>query len=156
LTQPSKLFDLWRRLYTRFSIEPAPADPELGPAVATTIFPVTVADDLLKLPVATSDSLDISASAGSFVLAQTVPAGKRWTVMWVFRSSTVANSRIRGIVTPSQVTLFLTVVGTGNEVPLELKDVVFEEGDQIGMETTGNAGDDTITLQMYVLEEDAF
>jgi len=156
LVQPSRLFDLWRRLYTRFQIEPFPADPEQGPGVATTIFPVTIADDLVKLPVAQSATLDIQASAGGFVLAFTVPEGKRWQILWAFRSSTTANTRIRGIFTPSDVTLFLTVVGTSNEVPRELQGFVMEQDDRIGLETTGNAADSAVTIQLYVLEEDAF
>lgn len=155
MTQPSKLFDVWRRLYTRFAIEPYPADGE-GPQVSTTIFPVTDADQLVQAPVGSSDQLDLSAGAGAFVLAQTVPDGKRWRMMYIFRSSTVANSRIRVVVTPAAVALSLTILGTADEIPLALKDMVFEQGDQIGMQTTGNAGDTSITLQMYLVEEDAF
>lgn len=155
MTQPSKLFDLWRRLYTRFSIEPFPATGE-GPAVGTTIIPITDADALLTAPLATSDSLDLSASAGAFVLAQTVPAGKRWTLMWLFRSATVANSRVRAVVTPAAIGLGLTLQATSLEIPEFITGIVFEQGDTIGMETTGNVGDDAVTLQLYLLEEDAF
>ena len=47
MTQPSRLFSLWQRLYTRFSIEPVPASQSSSPSIATMIQPITDADALV-------------------------------------------------------------------------------------------------------------
>ena len=155
-TQPSRLFDLWRRMYTRFRIEPLPAQDTDPPGVLTTIIPVTDADALVTIQVANTVQLDLDVTDGIFVSAFTVPAGKRWRIRYARRSATTANSRARGIFTPSQVTVFLSVLGTSDEVLDHLKDFIMEQGDQIGLEGTDDVGDGSINITVVVDEMDAF
>jgi len=152
VVQPARRFDVWRRLYTRFLIEPFPAGGE-GPSVLTTIAPVTDADRLLQDTVAESGSIDIQASAGTFVAAQTVPNGQRWNMVWVRHGGTVADTqqvvRIGGV--------FVTISATGtNAISQSIVGVRLNEGDAIGLLTTGNAGDAAVNVQTIRDEEDAF
>lgn len=156
MVQPSKLFDLWRRLYTRFAIEPLPAQDGPSPGVATTVFPVTDADELLKIQVANTVQLDLDITAGALVTAFTVPAGKRWRVRYARRSSSTVNTRARGIFTPSQITIFLSVLGTSDEVLSHLEGFIMEQGDIIGLESTDDVGDGSINFTLVVDESDAF
>jgi len=156
MVQPSKLFDLWRRLYTRFAIEPLPVQDGLHPGVATTVFPTTDADELLAVQVANTAQLNLDVSAGALVTGFTVPTGKRWVIRYARRSSSTANTRARGIFTPAQATIFLSVLGTSDEVLDHLRGFKMEQGDIIGLESTDNVGDTSINLSLVVDETDAF
>jgi len=78
LTQPARRFELWRRLYTRFLIEPLPAGLTDQPGVATLIQPITDADELLIDR--TIQSADVTITAPGQFTGYTVPAGKRATI----------------------------------------------------------------------------
>lgn len=74
---PSKRFDVWSRLYNRYSLEPHPAIGSLA-AVALTVQPITDADRLLR-----RGDIDVSlfaVVAQATVTVRTVPAGERWTL----------------------------------------------------------------------------
>lgn len=156
MVQPSKLFDLWRRLYTRYQIEPVPVQDGQHPGVATTVFPVTDADELVTVQVANTAQLNLNITAGALVTAFTVPDGKRWLVRYARRSSSTANTRARAILTPSQATIFLSVLGTSDEVLEHLRGFKMEQGDIIGLESTNDAGDTSINFSLVVDESDAF
>ena len=74
LTIPSRALEVWRRLYSRYNLEPFPAS--VGPDVSKTIIPVTNADDLLWAPEVRNDLVEVGATT---VVVATVPAGERWT-----------------------------------------------------------------------------
>jgi len=143
-------------MYTRFRIEPLPAQDTEPPGVLTTIIPVTDADALVTIQLANTVQLDLDVVAGTYVVAFTVPDGKRWRVRYCRRSSSTANSRVRGVFTPSAVTVFLSVFGTSDQVLEYMRDYIMEQGDTIGMEATDDVGDGSINLTVVVDEMDAF
>lgn len=72
---PSKAFDLWRRLYTRFVLEPPPLEASTA-ALEGTVQPVTAVDVLLQVHKAVTETTPYVATGALEVL--TVPTGKRW------------------------------------------------------------------------------
>lgn len=82
MTQPARRFDLWRRLYTRFLIEPFPAGDAV-PAVSTLIVPVTQADELLSEPRGFEETTEASAALAANLSIATVPAGNRWRLQTI-------------------------------------------------------------------------
>ena len=87
LTIPSRSIGVWRRLYTRYSLEPYPAS--VAPDVAKTIQPVTNADDLLWRPEIKTDTVEVSVST---IVVATVPTGERWT-WYAFAGNVVGGDR---------------------------------------------------------------
>lgn len=152
MVQPSRIFELWTRLYRRFLIEPFPADGA-GPSVSTTIQPTTDADELLSESLADSQNADLSASAGSGVPIYTVPAGKRWTLKHAFREATIANSRIYMFMQGG--TIYLTALGTAEQA-VDLSNIKLRDGEGVGMFTTGNGADTAIFLMLVYEETDAY
>lgn len=152
---PSKAFDIWRRLYGRFEIEPGPAIGS-APEVATSIIPVTLVDELLKQAKAmVSPSMDLSGGGSATITAFRVPIGERWTVYRLFRSSTVAGSRLR-LIDPLNDNIILTLAGTAEEVVEIGSPFVLEESWVIGMQETGNGGDTSESVHALVTVEAAF
>jgi len=155
LTQPSRRFDLWRRLYTRFTIEPLPAQLTESPGISTTIQPTTDADLLLAvIIVVESGALDLTAAAGTFVPGMTVPTGKRWRVSFIYKQSSIANGQV--MLQVDGTLIQFTPVSTDEETHLTNLGLHLEEDDIIGLVTTGNAGDGSRQVKAVVLEEDAF
>jgi len=152
MTQPARRFDLWRRLYNRFLIEPFPAE-SAGPAVSTTVQPVTDADALLRVPTIQNATGDLEVAGGAHVAYFTVPAGKRWNLIWALRGATTGSSQVTIAIAPAEMTLF----GVGTVVAAQsIVGVRLDEGDSVGMAATNNAADGAITLQVLYEEEDAF
>lgn len=81
MTQPARRFDLWRRLYTRFLIEPLPAQEGEQPSIATVIMPVTDADVLLRRSNPSStDSASLAIGRNTYDTIVTVDSSQR---LWV-------------------------------------------------------------------------
>ena len=152
MVQPSKRFDVWRRLYARFKIEPFPATGE-GPGVSTTITPITDADVLLRVAVFGGGTINLSASAGNKILVQSVPEGKVWIVKGVFRPTTVANSSL--ILRSGGAGLTISALDTA-ELFVPIPNIRLAESGGIGMLTTGNAGDNVVEMLTAYEEEDVF
>jgi len=152
VTQPAKRFDVWRRLYTRFGIEPFPADGE-GPAVSTTIIPVTDADILQSVTRFVGGNMNLSGAAGTFVSSNTVPDGKVWRVKGVHRDLTIAVSLVE--LGTSGLNMPVTGLGTADEFQA-LPDIRLAEGEQVGMLTTGDGGDALVGMRTAIEEEDVF
>jgi len=152
MVQPSRIFALWQRLYTRFLIEPFPAGRE-PPTVSTVIQPITNADELLQVPTVGNDTdADLTGSAENFVSIATVPDGKRWRLRTVNKDATVAASRVAIIVGGN--TTYLTInVATED---MFVGEIIMDEGDELGRTATGDAGDDNSITLWYYTEEDAF
>ena len=152
MTQPAKRFDVWRRLYTRFGIEPFPAGGE-GPAVSTTIQPVTDADSLQSVTRFTAGNVDLTPAAGTFVGSSTVPPDKVWRVKGLHRAATIAVSLMQ--LRKGSTAIPVSGFGLDDEF-VALPDIRLEAGDQVGMLTTGNAGDNPVKVSVAVEEEDVF
>lgn len=140
-TIPSRALEIWRRLYTRFSLEPGPAS--VVPDVSKTIWPVTVVDAALLRSESESKALDLSVASGTFVVARTVPDGQAWTLTSIGLKSSVAGCsaavRIDGVVVE-----FSDRATAANFVTLRHR---LAAGDEIGA-TAGASGSDNARLLM--------
>lgn len=150
-TIPSRALDVWRRLYTRFALEPYPAS--VGPDVLKTIVPVTDADVLLRTPAGQQADGDLTGSAGTYVAYFTVPTGRRWTLKMFLRVATTAASLV--VVSVGGVAIGVSLSSTSTEVQHGIS-LTLDQGDSIGMLASGNAGDSSRSLEILYDEEDAF
>ena len=152
MVQPAKRFEVWQRLYTRFGIEPFPADGE-GPSVSTTVMPITDADALLRTTIFADSTGNLSAAAGTYLVYFTVPEGKVWILKGLSRGPSIANTQMRLV---GQGNAFdVTILSTTAEF-VSLAGIRLAEGETLGMLTTGDGGDTTILLQVVLEEEDVF
>jgi len=159
MVQPSRIFTLWQRLYTRFLIEPLPAQLVEPPGVATTIFPVTQADELLKLP-----SIQL-VNTGNLALGDetlfTVPAGKRWGLLGLEAHRTSEDRAfdefsITDVSEGNTMPIFVTAAAALGIFMASGKPLPLEDGDQIKMRITGGTTDGTWQAEAFIEEEDAF
>ena len=151
MVQPAKRFEVWQRLYTRFGIEPFPADGE-GPSVSTTVMPITDADALLRTTIFADSPGNLTAAAGTYRPYFTVPEGKVWILKGMSRGPSIANTQMRLV---GQNPLDITILATAAEF-VSLADIRLAEGQTLGMLTTGDGGDTAILLQVVLEEEDVF
>jgi len=152
----SKAFDIWRRLYTRFSLEPGPLVEGGLPEVSTSIIPTTNVDELLQQGRALiSDDMDLSGGTTLTIPGFTVPTGERWKLYRLWRSGTIVASRVR-IVDPRNSDIILTSPSIPEEVINFGAPFTLEEGWIIGMQETGNAGDSAETMHVLITSEEAF
>jgi len=151
---PSKEFDVWSRLYNRFSLEPHPAG--VGPSVSKTIVPVTQADLLLAQPQGRTAVANLTAASGTYVAMHTVPKGERWHVTHVLRGGTdsVTSIHVLGLEPSPGTLLALTADGTAPE-RLTVS-FILDEGDSMGLLTTGGAGDTARNLTILYSKEESF
>jgi len=149
----SLAYNLFSRLYERFNLEPRPVEQIEQPSVANQIVPVTQADRLLQVLAPQSDTADISAAAGTLVVYFTVPAGRRWTIISSLKEATTANTRIRATI--GGTAMDIGPFGTAESVIVN-SEWILDQGDDIGLLTTGNAGDSNRRLVLQVLEERSF
>jgi len=147
----TRAFQLFGRLYARFSIEPGAVSAQ-PPTISTMIVPVTQADVLLFTPSADTATVDIQASAGAFAAFFTVPDGKRWRVKRMMRFGTTGASALMINVGGSAV--LLTNTGTSGEA-VNL-DLLLDQTEAMGLRTTGNAADSAVRADLVYEEEDAF
>lgn len=155
LTIPSRALEVWRRLYTRYSLEPFPAS--IGPDVSKTIQPVTQADLLLMTPEVRFNEFESVGS--SDVIAVTVPDGERW------RLHTVQIIRLGGDKDVSSVSIFdgitaMRVVKLVNETDVVEQfqnSFVMEPGWQVRVRyTAAGTIEGTWRFNGYVEVEDLF
>lgn len=152
----SKSFDVWRRLYTRFQLEPGPSVIGGVPEVGTSIIPVTQVDDLLRTAkVQVSGITDLSGGGAFAKRMLTVPTGKRWRVTTVHRTATTGGTRVLIINKPG-VSVNVSAVGTSEEMVVIGEALILDEGWSIGMRETGDGADTAELVQATFTEEDAF
>lgn len=156
MTLRIELERLWKRLQTRFKARRKTDtdidDPE-HPILLETVQPITNFDELAKIPVASRVARDISAGAGATVAYFTVPQGERWTLKFFYKEGTTANTQTRVNIDGQDANI--SVLGTTNAAQA-LYDLVLEEGDFIGLRTTGDVGDNARTCDLIYVKEDAF
>jgi len=158
LTQPSKRFDIWRRLYTRFLIEPFPAEGA-SPAVSTLVTPITDADELL-LDRGVNRKTEIVSATGEVDIF-TVAEDKRDNIIaiWLFQAtgtftfnaiivkdapSSANNMRIDSFTTTSE-RIFLPPAG-----------FKMDSGWQLTVNVDVHSGAGNLFTAVMVEEEDAF
>ena len=91
MVQPARRFDIWRRLYSRFLIEPLPVQDSESPGVATVIQPTTDADELLKRH-GQFFTATASFNANGRQVGVTVPDGERWD-LHILRAGAASGDR---------------------------------------------------------------
>jgi len=159
MVQPAKRFDLWRRLYTRFLIEPFPVTDGEGPAVSTLVQPVTDADELLKnygLVTFNSASFD----ADQVVNGPTVPSGKRWLI-YVLRWGRSSGNRtaLQWIINDASEGAFMIIRGfaaAADDTHLMETPLPLEEGDQVRLNFIGGSTATVAKFDLWLSEEDAY
>jgi len=156
---PSKNFDVWGRLYTRYTLEPFPVNGGEPPGVLKTITPVTQADELLKRHRGLFESG--SPTATGYVTVMTIPAGIRRQLI------TLRLTLISGTYTFNAIAV--QDASEGNLLPIEsfnsattqimiplTAPITLDEGDTI--QAFVNAFTDTGPLQLetWCVDEDAY
>lgn len=104
---PSKNFDVWTRLYKRYTLEPGPLVASRA-AVGLTVQPITDADRLLQTARITRFTLAVTAIGIQAVAV--VPAGERWTL------GPMAINTISGNFTYSQIHIVDPITSQNLEV----------------------------------------
>ena len=98
-------------------------------------------------------SHDLSAVAGTSITYFTVPAGKRWNVLWLYRGATIAGTYV-GI---SDGTWTMPVTDTATaEYQSQTQGLYLKEGQIIIMKTTGNVADTAVACLILYEEQDAY
>jgi len=133
----SRRYALWTRLYKRMLLEPTPADP-VTPSVSEVVVPVIQADRILTTPKAAQAVSNLTASAGTYVAAFTVPAGEEWTLILYERPSTTGTTQYGVSIGGNEV--YLEKEGTDESIH-NVRDIILSEGDSLGLWTTGNGAD---------------
>ena len=150
---PSKRFDVWRRLYRRFTLEPEPSVGESRAGVGTTILPVTQADELLRTQKLTqAAALDLS-TGGSYTAILTAGDQERIILISVWIEATTAATHIQ--FQPGGTAFDFDADATAAR-NVDLQRLTLEPGESVGLRGTGNAGDSARAANVYYLTEDIF
>lgn len=159
MVQPSKRFDLWRRLYTRFLIEPVPVQEGEEPSVSTSIIAVTDADALLEAHGAVFfDTASFDADVQ--VTGLTVPDGERWKVqalnaIQASGNRTINQMRLRDVSANINYVLDTFTAAVDHFILLGTP-FTLEEGDQINIVSSGGSTASTYQVSCWRATEDAF
>jgi len=153
-TIPSRALTVWRRLYTRYSLEPFPAS--VSPDVSKTIQPITDADELLRVP-----AVDITTT-GSLTtgeqVARTVPEPQRWKLYsWdVNRAS--GDRLVEGISLGdgSQSVRIDSQTAAGTFITRLATPLLMDPGWQFILHIAGGTTDGTWLVELLLQIEDAF
>jgi len=153
MPQKIRAYSIWRKFIPRFDVEPGTISvPE--PAIGDIITPISDVDRMLETYERQAPALDLSASAGTHVVAQGATANQRLTILWVHKPATTANSAISVSllsVGGAAATFQLTLVGAAEEILYG--PFVIQDGDSVGMLTTGDAGDNARTFRIRYMTE---
>jgi len=157
LTIPSRALEVWRRLYTRYRLEPFPAS--VSPDVSKTIQPITDADALLKVPSVQSQTTP-TLSTGSALTFVTVPVGRRWTLYaltigQVSGDRDITSLRVVDPVTGENV-IYNDHAGATSLIQLFTPAIVLDEGWILAEDITGGTTDGIWTSRVFVQDEAAF
>ena len=153
---PSRALEVWRRLYTRYNLEPGPAT--VGPDVLKTIIPVTQADQLLARHLGVVEDTSLTAVAAG-VVVHTVPVGLRRTI-YTMRFHRLSG----GTWTIDLISLLDVSEGASvSIIPQAASDNVFaaswsaplvaEAGDQVTVDVATHSVTGDGRLEMWVMDE---
>ena len=156
-TIPSRQLSVWRRLYTRYSLEPEPAS--VSPDVSKTIQPITNADELLQRPRGLVESVTVTGTGG-FGIAL-VPAGVRWHLVSIhIRQSTGTFTFDRVILRDTSVNLDIIIdqfaSATFRTVPGQSAPPVLDEGDRVSSNVDTHSVNGLLLAHLWLIEEDLF
>lgn len=154
---PSRQLEVWRRLYTRYSLEPWPAS--VSPDVSKTVQPITNADDLLAKPRA---ELGIGTAAGTGDLqVAVVPADKRWELEALLvrlssGDSTMNRIEIRDESEGTNIIIKAFSSSTSEVLPAGLGRIILDPGDSVRVNIDAFTGGGDWHANMWVTESDIF
>jgi len=159
LVQPSRIFELWQRLYTRFLIEPLPAQETESPGVLTSIQPITDADQLLRIP--GIKAVTLTAPAVGLRTLFTVPAGERWHLFSVHAQRTSEDrdvSQLRLVDTSEGLDMRIAIQAAASEIMYEKagSPYILDQEDAIQINITGGTTDGNWAGRAWVEVEAAF
>jgi len=139
------------RLIIRLGLSDRKVNKDAIPLIKS-VQPVTQIDTLLKTVKLETGTQNISAAAGSEVVFETVPAGKRWELVYMDKAATAGNSKV----SISDGLVVLPLTATGTTAIRQALTVYLNEGWTISMTTTGNGADTAVVLRMEYIEEDVY
>lgn len=157
LTIPSRALAVWRRLYTRYSLEPAPAT--VSPDVSKTIVPVTQADVLLERP-RSEIGAGTATATGDLQLVE-VPVGRRWTLQSVHIRRATGDSDLdrvilRDLSENEDVIIDIFTEAASRTVPPLLGQIVLEELDTIRINISTFVSSSLWLAHLWITEQDLF
>ena len=147
----SRRYDLFRRLTGKLLIEDEQASV-FPPAIDRLISPVLDVTDLLLDTIGVQVNRDLSGTVGTYTAYHTVPEGERWFTIWVVRENTVANTHVEIEIAEGGIQFQLVADGTVTQF-FSMAIFILDEGDSVGMLTTGNAGDTNIFVNLMYRRE---
>ncbi len=151
---PSRALDVWRRLYTRFSLEPGPAS--VSPDVLKTIIPVTNVDVLLQTVFPFNVTLNLTGTLGDHVAGYTVPGGRRATILYARRGASTGNTAMEIVVGSTTLVLSPSAALEAFLGETITQPLTIDENDTFGMFASANGADGGISFRGLVLEEESF
>jgi len=157
LTIPSRQLEVWRRLYTRYSLEPAPAS--VSPDVSKTIVPVTQADALLEAHRSEIGS-NTASGTGDLEMAS-VPEGKRWTLNSIHMRRATGDSDldrviVRDLSENEDIIIDIFTAASTRTVPPLLGTIVLEELDTVRINISAFVSSSLWLAHLWITEQDLF
>lgn len=147
--------DIIQRLISRYNLQGYPIEPAQTMIIGRTVIPVTNTDDLLREAKNVTVTKDLTPAAGTYVPYHVVPNGKRWIWRRGFRDVSIGATDVLIKRARTATAMPWSTTATA-AVPIETDQVVLNQGDSIGMATSGNGGDGAVYLWVDYEEEDAF
>lgn len=154
---PSRALEVWRRLYTRYSLEPGPAS--VGPDVSKTIVPTTNADLLLARHRGLTVTTAVTGTGSH--LCHTVPSGRRQafvTLSLERNGATFTFDTVQVVDISEAATIRIAPQAqTDNFVLLaQSQPIELEEGDEIRVNVDAQSGTPDMLLAAWIIEQDIF
>jgi len=133
----STAYNLFDALRVQYGVERT--GPEAAISLRKEILPVVQLEYVAPLGQIDAAVLDIQAAAGTFVQAFIVPAGERWILKRFWKEGTTAATRV--VLRNAAGTELRIATTSATVLAGSFDDIQLEAGDEIGLDTTGNAGD---------------
>jgi len=117
--------------------------------------PVTQADVLLKTSESDQTAKDISGAPGTYTEYFSVSPGKRWTLKAIRKDPTAGATMIYLKMKSGGTARAYDALGSTAQT-VDGRDIFLAAGGGVGLITTGNVADTSITCRIYYEEEDDF
>ena len=156
-TIPSRQLEVWRRLYTRYRLEPWPAS--VSPDVVKSIVPITNADELLERP---RGRVDVGTAVGTGDLEiALVPEGVRWKMCTLHTrraTGTFEWDRIflRDVVNNLDVIIDQFTSEPAFRTTQMAGTPILNPGDTVRVNISSFTGGGILNAHMWVIEQDVF
>lgn len=146
MTLASRRYDVFRRLGVKLLIEDEEAKG-FPPLVARLIMPVVDVSSLLLSEDALFANGNLDVAAGAFIAYHTVPTGERWHMRWYNREVATGATHVEfHKIIPNL--LFQLTVNTVNAQFGSFDGIILDEGDRLGLISTDDVNDGSISLSV--------